>query len=76
MGAGLSTPNKRMVKMKTIYLNMKTSYGIETVDEFSPEPGQRLRDFYRYVREMVSEYRMSGMNVYQSSRCTAEWRRK
>jgi len=39
--------------MKTIYLNMRTSSGVETVDEFSPEQGQNPKDFKKYVCKMV-----------------------
>lgn len=62
--------------MEIVYLNMKTSLGVETVDEFSPEPNQSPKDFRKYVSQMVSEYRLSGMNVYQSSRCTKDWKNK
>jgi len=62
--------------MKTIYLNMRTSSGVETVDEFSPEQGQNPKDFKKYVREMVAEYHLSGQPVYTSSRCTKDWRDK
>jgi len=60
--------------MQVIFLNMKTSEGVETVDEFMKETGQSLRDFYKYVREMKGEYRLSGMNVYSSQKCTNDWR--
>jgi hypothetical protein len=59
--------------MKTVYINFKGSYGIETVDEFTPELGQSWLEFNRYVNEMLREYRMSGMNVYRSSRPTRDW---
>jgi len=62
--------------METIYLNMRTSQGIETVDEFTQEAGQYWKDFRKYVREMVRNYQEAGMNVYRSSRCTKEWREK
>lgn len=62
--------------MKAIYLNIKTNLGTETVDEFSRTEGQDPREFNKYVREMQSEYRLSGMNVYKSSRCTNEWKNK
>jgi hypothetical protein len=58
----------------TVYLNWKGPQGRETVDEFSREPGQPLRDFLAYVRSMVEEYRLAGMNVYRSSRPCANWR--
>jgi hypothetical protein len=58
----------------TTYLNMKTSQGIETVDEFTRETGQNPIEYRRYVRQMTKEYRIAGMNVYISSRCTKDWR--
>jgi len=58
----------------TVYLNWKGPQSRETVDEFSREPGQTYKDFMRYVREMIGEYRLAGMDVYRSSRCCANWR--
>lgn len=62
--------------MKPIYLNMKTSQGIETVDEFSREQNQSTKEFKQYVNQMVSEYHLAGMNVYRSSRSTNDWKTK
>lgn len=63
--------------MKTVFLNIKTSQGVETVDEFSKdEHTDKSISFGKYVNQMVREYRMSGMNVYKSQRCTKEWRSK
>jgi hypothetical protein len=59
--------------MKPIYLNMRTSQGVETVDEFTREAGQSPIEFRQYVNKMVKEYHMAGMNVYKSSRCTKDW---
>lgn len=59
--------------MKT-FLNMKTSQGRETVDEFAKQDGQSMRDYLAYVRQMVKEYQLAGMNVYRSSRCCANWK--
>ena len=58
----------------TIYLNLKTAQGVETVDEFTQEANQTYREFIRYVKDMVKEYHMAGMNVYRSQRCTNEWK--
>ena len=58
----------------TIFLNMRTAQGVETVDEFSPEENQTPREFRKYVNDMAREYHLSGQNVYQSSRCTKDWR--
>jgi hypothetical protein len=62
--------------MATIYLNMKSQYGTETVDEFSREENQSPKEFRLYVNEMAKEYRMAGMDVYKSSRCTKDWRER
>lgn len=60
----------------TIYLNLKTNLGTETVDEFSRETSQSPKEFRKYVNDMVKEYRLAGMSVYKSSRSTKEWRNK
>jgi hypothetical protein len=62
--------------MTTIFLNMKTNQGVETVDEFSKEENQTSREFRQYVSKMVKEYHLANMNVYTSSRCTKEWKNK
>lgn len=62
--------------MKTIYLNLKSSYGTETVDEFSRVENQSPKEFRQYVNEMVREYHLAGMNVYKSSRCTNDWKNR
>lgn len=62
------------MKQKTIFLNMKTAYGIETVDQFSPEQNQSNKDFSKYVRQMKQEYYMAGMPVYSSQRPTNDWK--
>lgn len=59
-----------------IYLNMRTSQGVETVDEFTRGPEQSPKEFRKYVSQMITEYRLAGMNVYRSSRCTKEWKSK
>lgn len=62
--------------MTTIYLNVKGNYGVETVDEFTKEENQSSKEFRAYVSKMVSEYQLSGQNVYRSSRCTKDWKNK
>lgn len=62
--------------MQTIYLNIKTSQGIETVDEFTREQNQEPKEFRLYVNQMRKEYHIAGMNVYKSSRSTNEWKTK
>ena len=62
--------------MNTVYLNMRTSQGVETVDEFTrgQDAPENWGDFFAYVREMIRNYHESGMSVYRSSRATKEWR--
>lgn len=62
--------------MQTIFLNMRTSQGVETVDEFTREENQSPKDFRLYVSKMVKEYRIAGMNTYKSSRSTNDWKNK
>jgi hypothetical protein len=62
--------------MNTIYLNMRTSQGVETVDEFTRKKDQSQKDFNRYVNTMSWEYALAGMFNYKSSRCTKEWKQK
>lgn len=57
----------------TIYLNMKTNQGIETVDEFT-RTTESLREFRKYVNKMLTEYRVAGMDVYKSQRSTKDWK--
>ena len=62
--------------MKATYLNMRTSQGVETVDEFTKESTQTPKEFRLYINQMVKEYQLAGMNVYKSSRCTNDWKNK
>lgn len=59
-----------------VYLNMKSYYGTETVDEFEREQGQSYKDYRKYVNAMVGEYHLAGMNVYKSQRPTKDWANK
>jgi len=54
--------------MKTKYINIKTSYGVETVVEFP----YNTKEERKYFKEMLKEYQMC-MNVYPSQRCDKTW---
>ena len=60
--------------MGTIYINMKSSYGVETIDEVSTEQFPDRKEFRKEVRSMVANYHQCGMPVYTSRRCTKEWK--
>ena len=57
-----------------VYFNMKTPYGVETVDELDRKNFASFREFRAEARRLVSEYHLAGMNVYRSQRCTKEWK--
>lgn len=57
----------------TKYLNLKTQYGTETVDELDTKHFCTYKEFRQELNRLVNEYQLSGMNVYVSSRCTKEW---
>ena len=58
----------------TQYLNMKTSYGVETVDQLDSEDFTNNREFRKELKRLINEYRLSGMIVYSSSRCDKSWK--
>jgi len=65
---------KNTPKLETVFMNMDGPAGKETVDEFTREPGQPLREFRAYVRKMADDYRLAGMPVYTSKRPCKGWR--
>lgn len=61
--------------MNTIYLNTKQHGKVETIDQFTrgiDAPGEP-KLFNRYVNDMIKEYKLSGINVYKSQKCTKDW---
>ena len=62
-----------MPDAKPVFLNWRGPDGLETVDEFTREPGQTARDFRAYVADMVREYHRAGMAVYTSTRPCRDW---
>jgi hypothetical protein len=60
--------------MKTVYLNMKSSYGTETVDQISREDFATRAEYVKELRSMIANYHLVGMAVYTSRRCTNDWK--
>ncbi len=50
------------------YLNLKTSYGVETVDSLNKKDFTEYKQFKAELRRLLNEYRIAGMNVYVSQR--------
>ena len=57
-----------------IYFNMKSQYGVETVDSYDSSEFKSMSEFYTEVKRCLIETRKAGMNVYRSSRCTKDWK--
>ena len=54
--------------MKTIYLNMKTNQGTETVDQISRDEYPDGKEYRKEIKRLVNEYNLAGMKVYTSQR--------
>lgn len=59
-----------------IYINIKSAYGIETVDELQLSDFESRKELNKEAWRLVNEYRFSGTAVYTSRRCAKEWRNK
>jgi hypothetical protein len=55
------------------YLNIKSNYGIETIDQLDPKDFKTRKEFYMELNRLVREYRLAGMFVYISQRCNKTW---
>lgn len=56
-----------MVKKKVYYINWRSKWGLETVDEF---------DDYKEARRCCYDYNLGAPGHYISSRCCKAWREK
>jgi hypothetical protein len=55
------------------YFNIKTEYGIETIDQLNINDFNDWREFRKELARLKKEYHLVGMNVYISQRATKEW---
>ena len=56
------------------YFNMKSNYGVETVDQLDSKDFKTYKEFRNELIRLRNEYRIAGMQVYTSQRCTNEWK--
>ena len=56
------------------YFNIKSVYGVETVDQIDRKDFGSYKEYRAELKNMLSGYRESGMAVYLSQRCTNDWR--
>jgi len=60
-----------------LYFNIKTEFGVETVDEISQEDFATRKEYLAELKAMRENYRMVyGGSIYTSQRSTKEWREK
>lgn len=50
------------------YLNLKTSYGIETVDQLDSKDFDSLKEFKAELKRLIREYHLCKMPVYSSQK--------
>ena len=58
------------------YLNLKTNYGVETIDELNSNDFETLKAFRLELKKMVSEYHSGSMYVYTSQKADKSWKKK
>lgn len=55
------------------YINFKSVYGVETVDQLNLSDFDSPKAFRTELKRLVSEYRLSGTDVYISQRPDKTW---
>jgi hypothetical protein len=55
------------------YINLKSVYGVETIDELNPKDFSTFKDFRKELKRLIYEYHLAGMNVYSSQRSSKDW---
>ena len=58
------------------YLNTKHNGEVETIDQLDSNDFNSISEFRKERKRLVSEYRMAGISVYTSQRCTNDWRNR
>ncbi|HEY6143694.1 MAG TPA: hypothetical protein VIV55_09820 [Flavobacterium sp.] len=59
------------------YLNIKTSEGVETIDELNPKDFKTYKEFLKELKRLKGEYQNASPfygRLYTSQRCTNEWK--
>lgn len=56
------------------YFNIKTEYGVETIDELNPKDFYSYINFNKELKRLKNEYHLAGINVYISQRACKDWK--
>jgi hypothetical protein len=60
------------------YLNIKTVYGVETVDQLEEKDFNSFKEYRAELKRLLSEYRLASncyASIYTSQRCTNDRKR-
>ncbi len=55
------------------YFNIKTNYGVETIDQLDRRDFSTYSEYIAELKRLKNEYRLAGMDIYLSQRATKEW---
>lgn len=55
------------------YFNIKTQYGVETIDQLNINDFNDWREFRKELARLKNEYHLAGMQVYISQRPCKDW---
>lgn len=58
------------------YFNLKSVYGTETIDQIDPKDFNSFAEYRKELNMLIREYRIAGMNIYISRRCTNDWKNR
>jgi hypothetical protein len=58
------------------YLNLKTNYGVETVDQINSNDFETLKAFRIELKRLISENHSAGLLVYVSQKADQSWKKK
>ena len=59
--------------MEIKYINIKTNYGTETLDQIRQQEFKTRRDYIKEYKRLLYEYRLNGQSVYLSQRACKNW---
>ena len=62
--------------METKYINIKTNYGIETIEEIRQQEFKTRKDYVKEYKRLLYEYRLNGQSVYLSQRACKDYNKQ
>ena len=50
------------------YINIKTQYGVETLEKIERNDFNTFREYSKEVKRLIKEYKLMGYNAYSSQK--------